>query len=64
MTSPCPLKVGITVKFSQVERPKGFYQNIEHFSLTPGRIHMIKEIKNELYLYFEEGVNDQVHGAI
>ena len=53
MTSKCPYKVGDTVRFIPSKRTKGLYQKIERFGLEIGEKAVIKEIRNELYLYFE-----------
>jgi hypothetical protein len=54
-TPKCPFKEGMKVRFSPNNRTKGLYQNIEGFGLTPGGVYKIKEIKDGIYLYFEEG---------
>jgi hypothetical protein len=51
----CPFNVGDMVKFSPSLRTQGLYQDPDRFGLNVGEIAQVKEIRNDLYLYFEEG---------
>lgn len=51
----CPFRVGDRVIFTPSERTRGLYQNIESFGVRLGETLVIREIKNGLYLYFDDG---------
>lgn len=54
-SSKCPFDVGDVVRFKPSERTRGHYQNFERFGLKPNDVAEIKEIKDGIYLYFEDG---------
>lgn len=54
-TQECPFKIGDKVKFTPSERTKGQYQNIEGFGLEENKDYIIREIKDSIYLYFDDG---------
>ena len=51
----CPFSVGDCVRFVPSSRTKGLYQNLDRFGLKIGEIARIKEIRDGIFLYFEEG---------
>lgn len=51
----CPFKVGDMVRFSPSTRTQGLYQDLDRLGLKVGEIAEIKEIRGDLYLYFEKG---------
>ncbi len=55
MNEKCPYNIGDKVKFSPFERTERLYQNIERFGLKVCQIAIIQEIRDDVYLYFENG---------
>ena len=55
MKKDCPYKVGDKVRFSPSDRTKGLYQNINKGQVQEGEVMIIKEIKDQCYLYGEGG---------
>jgi len=53
MTDACPYNVGDVVRFTPSERTKGLYQNIERFGLSEGDEATVREIRDGIYLYFD-----------
>ena len=53
MTDACPYNVGDVVRFTPSERTKGLYQNIERFGLSEGDEATVREIRDGVYLYFD-----------
>jgi len=51
----CPFKVGDKVRFSPSPRTRGLYQNLDRFGIKKGEVLPITEIRDGLYLYFENG---------
>ena len=51
----CPFKVGDKVRFSPSARTRGLYQNLDRFGLKIDQVLPITEIRDGLYLYFEDG---------
>jgi len=51
----CPFKVGDVVKFTPSERTRNLYQNIERFGLAIEQTVVIREIRDGIYLYFDNG---------
>ena len=51
----CPFKVGDFVRFTPSSRTRGHYHNVERFGIKIDEVLEIKEIQNEMYLYFEDG---------
>jgi len=51
----CPFLIGDRVRFTPSERTKGLYQNIENFGVKVGEVRTIREIRDDIYLYFENG---------
>jgi len=51
----CPFKVGDVVKFTPSERTRNLYQNIERFGLSIEQTVVIREIRDGIYLYFDNG---------
>ena len=49
----CPFAVGDKVKFTPSGRTKGLYQDIERFGIRNGDTLIIKESREDVYLYFE-----------
>ena len=52
-TAPCPFAVGDRVTFAPSERTRGHYQDIERFGVRVGETLTVKEIREGIYLYFE-----------
>ena len=56
MTSPkCPFNVGDAVRFTPSQRTRGLYQDLERFGLRTDEEAVIREIRDGVYLYFDEG---------
>lgn len=55
MKRSCPFRVGDTVRFSPSERTLGHYQDPGRFGIEPGAELVIKEIREDTYLYFDRG---------
>lgn len=55
MTEKCPYDVGDVVRFTPSARTKGLYQNIERFGLTEGDEATVREVRDGVYLYFDNG---------
>ena len=58
MNSPplsCPYRVGDLVRFTPSSRTQGLYQAIERFGIKLNEVQRITEIREETYLYFENG---------
>lgn len=55
-TPACPFRVGDRVRFSPSERTRGLYQDISSFGIDIGEEATIREIKDGIYLYFDNGV--------
>ena len=55
MNSNCPFNIGDKVKFTPSKRTQGQYQNIEGMGVAIGEIIIIGEIKDNCYLYSNEG---------
>ena len=50
----CPYNVGDRVIFSPSDRTKGWYQQgFSKMGLVPGNEYIIKKIKDDTYLYFD-----------
>ena len=54
MIESCPYDVGDVVRFTPSERTKGLYQNIERFGLSEGGEATVREIRDGVYLYFDD----------
>lgn len=55
MHPKCPFHVGDRVRFTPSARTQGLYQDVERFGLTIGAEAVIREIREETYLYFDDG---------
>ncbi|MHB9054462.1 MAG: hypothetical protein ACYC5F_10860 [Thermoleophilia bacterium] len=55
MKEKCPFEVGDAVKFTPSERTRGLYQNIERFGLKVGQEAIVREVRDGIYLYFDDG---------
>lgn len=55
MTEACPYDVGDVVRFTPSERTKGLCQHFERFGLAIGKELPIQEIRDEMFLYFDNG---------
>ena len=55
MTEACPYDVGDVVRFTPSERTKGLCQHFERFGLTIGKELPIQQIRDEMFLYFNNG---------
>ena len=53
--SKCPFSIGQRVKFAPSKRTEGLYQDIDRFGINVGEIAEIKEIRDDIYLYFKNG---------
>jgi len=51
----CPFSVGDTVCFTPSERTLGQYQDPGRFGVEPGDEVVIREIRDDTYLYFDDG---------
>ena len=51
----CPFSVGDIVRFTPSERTVGHYQDIGHFGVAIGQELPIENIKDNMYIYFENG---------
>jgi len=54
MNETCPYDVGDMVRFTPSERTKGLYQDVERFGLAIGEEAVIREIRDDVYLYFDD----------
>ena len=54
MSDKCPYDVGDLVRFTPSERTRGLYQDIERFGLAIGEVATIREIRDGVYLTFDE----------
>lgn len=52
-TQACPFRVGDRVRFTPSERTRGLYQDIRSFGIGIGEEVIIREIKDGVYLYFD-----------
>lgn len=55
MNDKCPYNIGDRVRFTPSKRTKGLYQDIERFGLKPNQVAIIREIRDGVYLYFDDG---------
>jgi hypothetical protein len=55
MKSQCPFSIGDLVRFTPSRRTKGLYQDIGRFGLMPNETAVVREIREGIYLYFDEG---------
>lgn len=55
MSNQCPFAIGDMVRFTPSSRTQGLYQNIGRFGLDPGETAEIREIRDGIYLYFDNG---------
>lgn len=55
MTQKCPFHVGDTVRFVPNSRTMMLYQDVSGFGIRPGEVAKIVCIKDDTYLYFENG---------
>lgn len=51
----CPFVIGDYVRFTPSKRTLGLYQNWEGYGVGIGVVYQIKEIKDGIYLYFQDG---------
>ncbi len=52
--SKCPYNIGDKVIFTPTDRTRGWYQQVfDKIGMVPGREYVIKRIKDDTYLYFE-----------
>ena len=54
-TTRCPFLVGDRVTFTPSERTRGHYQNIEGFGVRIGETLVVREVRDGIYLYFDNG---------
>lgn len=52
----CPFSIGDCVRFTPSQRTIGHYQNIERFGIRINQELVIVKIKDDVYLYFDNGV--------
>jgi len=55
MSKACPYNIGDVVRFTPSERTKGLCQHFERFGLAIGKELPIREIRDEMFLYFDNG---------
>jgi hypothetical protein len=55
MSDRCPYNVGEEVRFTPSERTRGLYQDVERFGLKLNQVATIREIRDGVYLYFDDG---------
>ena len=55
METYCPFSIGDLVQFNPSERTKGLYQDIGRFGLQPNEIAIVREVREGVYLYFDNG---------
>ncbi len=55
MQPKCPFVVGDKVRFTPSARTRALYQDPERFGLKIGSESIIREIREETYLYFDHG---------
>ncbi len=53
MIKTCPYGVSDVVRFTPSDRTKGLCQHFERFGLTIGKELQIQEIRDGVYLYFD-----------
>jgi hypothetical protein len=51
----CPFAIGDFVRFTPSPRTVGHYQDVERFGIHVGKVYKIKNIKDGIYLYFQDG---------
>ena len=51
----CPFSIGDLVRFTPSQRTVGHYQDIERFGVRINQELVIVEIKDGVYLYFDNG---------
>ena len=51
----CPFSIGDTLVFTPSARTRGLYQNIEAFGMEVGKIYVVREIRDDQYIYADNG---------
>jgi hypothetical protein len=51
----CPFSVGDKVTFTPSQRTLGLYQNIECCGVRVGETRIVREVREDTYIYFEDG---------
>jgi len=52
---PCPFSIGEPVVFTPSARTRGLYQDIERFGMDEGKTYVVREIRDDMYIYTDNG---------
>ncbi len=51
----CPFSIGQSVVFTPSPRTSGLYQVIEMFGMEVGKTYVVREIRDDMYVYTDNG---------
>jgi hypothetical protein len=51
----CPFSIGDCVVFTPSARTRGLYQAVESFGMEIGKTYVVREIRDDMYVYTDSG---------